>query len=82
MADELSMALLELLRKAEMDQDVDFLREGVRTLSQALLEIEVSQHLGAERHERTKDAYWATQWLPGATVGHTRGHDPAAGAAR
>ena len=24
------MALLELLRKAEVDQDVDFLREGVR----------------------------------------------------
>jgi transposase-like protein len=34
---------------------VDFLREGVRVLSQALMEVEVSQHLGAERHERTAE---------------------------
>jgi transposase-like protein len=53
MADELRMALAELLRKAELDHDVDFLREGVRVLSQALMELEVSQHVGAERHERT-----------------------------
>jgi putative transposase len=62
------MALMELLRKAEMDQDVDFLREGVRTLSQALMELEVSQHLGAERHERTlertgqRNGYRERQW--------------------
>lgn len=53
MADELRMALLELLRKAELEQDADFLREGVRVLSQALLELEVTQHVGAERHERS-----------------------------
>src|ERR687884_1797067 len=55
MADELSMALRELLRKAELEQDTDFLREGVRLLSQALLELEVSQHLGAARYERTPE---------------------------
>ncbi len=55
LADELRMALLELLRKAELERDADFLREGVRVLSQALLELEVSQHLGAERHERTAE---------------------------
>jgi putative transposase len=53
MADELRMALQELLRKAELDRDADFLREGVRILAQALMELEVAQHLGAERHERT-----------------------------
>src|ERR671939_1858085 len=53
MADTVSMALAELVRKAEQQGDVDFLREGVRVLSQALMELEVSQHLGAERHERT-----------------------------
>lgn len=53
MADTVSMALAELVRKAEQQGDVDFLREGVRVLSQALMEVEVSQHLGAERHERT-----------------------------
>jgi putative transposase len=55
MADELRMALAELLRKAELEQDADLLREGVRVLSQALLELEVTQHVGAERHERTAE---------------------------
>jgi putative transposase len=53
MADKVSMALAELVRKAEADGDVDFLKEGVRVLSQALMEIEVAQHIGAERYERT-----------------------------
>lgn len=68
MAVEMRMALAELLRKAEMDQDVDFLREGVRALSQAVMEVEVSQHLGAERHERStertgqRNGYRERQW--------------------
>ena len=45
----------ELVRKAEQQGDVDFLREGVRVLSQALMEVEVSQQLGAERYERTAE---------------------------
>ena len=53
MADRVSMALADVVRKAEADGDVDFLREGVRVLSQALMEVEVAQHLGAERYERT-----------------------------
>src|SRR5919199_2026453 len=52
MADDLRMALEELLRKAHL-QDPDFLREGVRVLAEELMELEVSQHLGAERYERT-----------------------------
>jgi putative transposase len=55
MADELRMALAELLRKAELERDADFLREGVRVLSQALMELEVTRHVGAERHERTPE---------------------------
>src|SRR5258708_29289669 len=68
MAVDMRMALAELLRKAEMDQDVDFLREGVRALSQAVMEMEVSQHLGAERHERSserpgqRNGYRERQW--------------------
>src|ERR671931_2061642 len=53
MADEMSMALAELLRK--INRDTNFLREGVRVLAQALMELEVTQQLGAERHERTAD---------------------------
>ncbi len=55
MADDLSMALRDLLRKAQVEENVDFLREGVRTLTQALMEAEVTQQIGAERHERTSE---------------------------
>lgn len=40
MADEFRMVLAELLRKAQREEDADFLREGVRVLSQALMELE------------------------------------------
>jgi putative transposase len=55
MTDELSIGLSRLLRKAAMDGDVDFLREGVRVFSQALMELEVAAHVGAERHARTPE---------------------------
>lgn len=54
MADDMRMALQELLRKAELGEvGYDPLREGMRVLAQALMELEVTQHLGAERHERS-----------------------------
>ena len=53
MADTVSMASAELVRKAEQNGEVDFLRDGVRVLSQALMEVEVGQHPGAERYERS-----------------------------
>src|SRR5215210_4582078 len=55
MADEMRMALEALLRKAELGEDVEFLREGVRVFGEALMELEVTRHVGAERHERTPD---------------------------
>jgi transposase-like protein len=54
LADDLRMALEELLSKADL-QDPDFLREGVRLLAQEVMELEVSQHLGAERYERSAE---------------------------
>jgi transposase-like protein len=54
MADELRMALAEVLRKAGVEQ-ADFLREGVRVLAEELMEMELAEHVGAERHERTPD---------------------------
>jgi putative transposase len=54
MADELRIGLKELLRKAHMEHDADFLKEGVRALSQALMEMEVEEHIGAGRHERSE----------------------------
>jgi putative transposase len=55
MADEMRMALETLLRKAQMEHDADFLRDGLRVLSEALMELEVTQYVGAERHERTPE---------------------------
>jgi transposase-like protein len=68
MADEFRMALLELLRKTELDQNADFLREGVRVLTQALMEADISQQVGAERYERAaertgqRNGYRERQW--------------------
>ena len=68
MADDLRMALEELVRKAHGEQDVDFLREGVRVLAQAVMELEVTQPLGAGWHERTparrglRNGYRERQW--------------------
>ncbi len=55
MADETRMALAELLRKAEAEPELDVLREGVRVLAEALMALEVEQHLGAGPHERTPE---------------------------
>ena len=68
MAETLSMALAELLRKADAEPDLDTLREGVRVMTQALMELEVAQHLGAERYQRTserqgeRNGYRDRQW--------------------
>lgn len=37
------------------EQDGDVLREGMRVLAQALMEAEVTELVGAERHERTDE---------------------------
>ena len=55
MADETSMTLDELVRKVQGSDDVDFLREGVRVLAQALMDVEVTQQVGATRYERTPE---------------------------
>lgn len=54
MANELRIGLKELMRKAQMEGDADFLKEGVRVLSEAIMEMEVEEHIGAARHERTE----------------------------
>src|ERR671932_1585432 len=54
MADELRMALAEVLRKAGVEE-ADFLREGVRVLAHELMKLELAEQLGAERHERTAE---------------------------
>ncbi|MCI0345168.1 MAG: IS256 family transposase [Chloroflexi bacterium] len=49
------MAVLETVRKAIAEGDVDFLREGVRVLAQAVMEAEVSELTGLPHGERDPD---------------------------
>jgi hypothetical protein len=70
------MAVLEAVRKAIGDGDVDFQREGARVLAQAVMEAEVTQLLAARSA------------LPGASrialtrLGHVRGYARTASTAR
>jgi hypothetical protein len=54
-APEFRMALLELLRQYQGDRALDVLWEGVRLLAEALMELEVSEQVGAGRYERTPE---------------------------
>ena len=49
------MDLSAFVGKLLEEQDGDVLREGIRVLSQALMESEVAGLIGAERHERTSE---------------------------
>ncbi|HET9373286.1 MAG TPA: IS256 family transposase [Vicinamibacterales bacterium] len=49
------MDLTAFVGKLLEEQDGDVLREGIRVLSQALMETEVAGLIGAERHERTPE---------------------------
>jgi putative transposase len=54
MADALRMALSELLVKAAAEPGTDVLRDGLRVLAEALMDLELEAHLGAGRYERTE----------------------------
>jgi putative transposase len=47
--------LLEQLRKAGMNGDVDFLRDGLRMLAGAFMDLEIKSKTGAELYERSGD---------------------------
>jgi putative transposase len=49
------MDLTAFVGKLLEEQDGDVLREGIRVLSQALMEMEVAGLIGAERHERNAE---------------------------
>src|SRR5688500_4098659 len=49
------MDLSAFVGKLLEEQDGDVLREGIRVLSQALMETEVAGLIGADRHERTPE---------------------------
>ena len=63
------MAVLDTVRKAIATGDVDFLREGVRVLAQAVMEAEASELTGVPHGERDperrltrRDGYCERRW--------------------
>lgn len=46
-------ALIEYLRKIELELDEDWLRQMVQNFTQAVIELEAEAHIGAGRHERS-----------------------------
>ena len=48
--------MLDMLRKATADGNVDILREGVRVLAEAIMEAEVSELTGAPRASAPRTA--------------------------
>ena len=57
-----SVDLLELLRKQAAGGDLDFLREAVAVLAEAVMEAEVAAQIGAGHGERSPDR---TTWRNG-----------------
>ena len=49
------MQVEEVVRKVLVDEHADVLRESVQWLARQLMEVEVSELIGAERGERTED---------------------------
>ena len=50
-----SMTIEEVVRKVLLDEQADVLREAVRAVCAELMEVEVSEQIGAERGERRPD---------------------------
>jgi len=51
------MTLLEQLSKCGRDDGIDFLRQGVKALAEAIMELEVRDKTGADLHERSPERY-------------------------
>jgi putative transposase len=47
------VALMEYLREIDLESDEGFLQEGLRQLTQTVLELEAAEPIGAGRYERT-----------------------------
>jgi transposase-like protein len=76
MADD-RMTVLDTVRKAISEGDLDFLREGVRALAQAIREAEVSELTCVPKGERNpaeRLTHDPSQRLPRTPLGHADGH--------
>jgi len=49
------MAFIDYLRKEDLTEDIDYLREAAEFLCQKLIDAEAEEVIGAERYERTPE---------------------------
>lgn len=62
------MSILDLIHKAGVKGDTDSLREGLKVLAEAIMELEVAEKTGAERYERSgkratyRNGYREREW--------------------
>ena len=69
-----SVNLLELLRKQAAGGDLDFLREAVAVLAEAVMEAEVAAQVGAGYGERSETRLTRRNGYRHTALGHTRRH--------
>ena len=55
MANRKRIKLLEQLRKVGMEEGADFLREGLKVMAEAFMELEVKEKTGAEHYQRSDE---------------------------
>src|SRR4051794_32719437 len=73
------MTIEEVVRKVLLDEHADVIREAVKAVAAELMELEVSELIGAERGERRpQDRGDVPQRVPRPAVGHAGGGDRAA----
>ena len=68
------MTIEEVVRKVLLDEHADVIREAVKAVAAEMMELEVSELIGAERGERRPDGSGdASQRLSAAALGHAGG---------
>ena len=50
-----TMALMEYLRNVGLEPDESYLQEGLRQLTQTVMELEAAEQIGAGHYERTPE---------------------------
>ena len=55
MAGQDRMTILEVVREVLRDEHADVIRESVKAVAQELMEVEISDLIGAERGERRRE---------------------------
>ena len=69
------MTIEEVVRKVLLDEHADVLREAAKAVAQELMELEVSELIGAAWRAPAGGSGDASQWVSGAALGHAGGRD-------